>query len=63
VPLLCSALTPPAGTRPCRNRWGTGRAWYAPAAKTIVEIQFGPDAGWRQGVRNKSLYLVKYQLH
>lgn len=63
VHLLCSVLTPPAGNPPVQKQVGTASAWYAPAAKTIVQIQFGPEAAWPDGVRNKSLNLVKYQVH
>jgi len=63
VELLCSVLTLPAGNPPVQHQVGTGFAWYAPSAKTIVKIQFGPEAAWPATVRNKALVLTKYQLH
>jgi len=63
VELLCSVLTPPAGNPPVQQQVGTGFAWYAPSAKAIVKIQFGPEAAWPAGVRNKALTLTKYTLH
>jgi len=63
VELLCSVLTPPAGNPPVQNQVGTAFAWYAPAAKTIVKIQFGPEAVWPDGVRNKAVILTNYVLH
>jgi hypothetical protein len=61
--LLCSVLTPPAGNPPVQKQVGTASAWYAPAAKTIVKIQFGPEAAWPERVRNKAVTLVKYEIH
>ena len=63
VELLCSVLTPAAGNPPVQQQAGTGFAWYAPAAKAIVKIHFGPEAAWPTGVRNKALTLTKYTLH
>ena len=63
VQLLCSILTLPKGNPPVSQQVGTGFAWYAPAAKTIVKIQFGPEAAWPDNVRNKAITLQKYQLH
>jgi len=63
VELLCSVLTPPAGNPPVQHQMGTAFAWYAPSAKTIVKIQFGPETAWPATVRNKSLTLTKYTLH
>jgi len=63
VQLLCSVLTPPAGNPPVQKQVGTGFAWYAPAAKTIVKLQFGPETAWPAGVRNKAVTLTKYEIH
>ncbi len=63
VELLCSVLTKPAGNPPVQQQAGTGFAWYAPSAKTIVKLQFGPEASWPAGVRNKSVVLTKYTIH
>jgi hypothetical protein len=63
VELLCAVLTPPVGNPPVQRYVGAGYAWYAPSAKTIVKIQFGPSAAWPPEVRSKALILTKYSLH